>query len=120
MFLAILNGQRKKEFMGKVDEFLASARATLGTESGSCVFDFTGDISKNISIYLEQNPDAPYSEVFDKFIVMHEGNIKMNQISPKIFESICLHTALVLFEGSYSGIIEPNLHYIPLCKDFSI
>jgi hypothetical protein len=43
----------------------------------------------------------------------------MNQISPKMFEAIALKTALVLFEGSYSGILKPDLHYISLKKDFS-
>ena len=43
----------------------------------------------------------------------------MNQISPKIFEAIRLKTVLVLFEGKYSGIIKPNIHFIPLKKDFS-
>jgi hypothetical protein len=43
----------------------------------------------------------------------------MNQISPKIFEAISHKTALILFEGSYSGVITPHKHYIPLKKDFS-
>ena len=43
----------------------------------------------------------------------------MNQISPKIFESILVKTVLVLFEGDYSNILEPDIHYISLKKDFS-
>ena len=43
----------------------------------------------------------------------------MNQISPKIFESISLLTALILFECSYSDIVKPYVHYIPLKKDYS-
>ena len=33
--------------------------------------------------------------------------------------AIAMRTALVLFEGEYSGIVQPNRHYIPLKKDFS-
>ena len=43
----------------------------------------------------------------------------MNVISPRIFEAIALRTALVLFPGEYSGVIEAERHYIPLEKDFS-
>ena len=43
----------------------------------------------------------------------------MNQISPKIFEAISLKTVLILYEGNYSGILEPDRHYIMLKKDFS-
>ena len=49
----------------------------------------------------------------------HEGNIHLNTISPRAFEAICLGTALVLFPGHYSGILQPWRHYIPLAKDFS-
>ena len=43
----------------------------------------------------------------------------MNQISPRVFEAISLRTVLVLFEGAYSGILEPHKHYYPLAKDGS-
>lgn len=100
-------------------KFLASAKATLGTESGANVFDFTGELSLKITKYLETHPKASYDEVFDLFLSQHEGLVKMNQISPKIFEAICLNTVLVLFEGDYSGVLQPNVHYIPLKKDFT-
>ncbi|MDA9272017.1 hypothetical protein N9Q05_01360 [bacterium] len=100
-------------------EFLASSKATLGTESGSNVFDFDGSLSINITNYLLKNPQTPYQEIADLFLKEHEGLIKMNQISPKIFEAICLHTALILFEGDYSNILIPHIHYIVLKKDFS-
>jgi hypothetical protein len=43
----------------------------------------------------------------------------MNQISPKMFEAIATRTALILFEGSYSDILKPDVHFLPLKKDFS-
>lgn len=36
-----------------------------------------------------------------------------------MFEAIRLRTALVLFEGEYSGVIKPHEHYIPLKSDYS-
>jgi hypothetical protein len=100
-------------------EFLSSSKATLGTESGSTIFDYDGELSRKIKDYLIGNPHATYDEIHELFLSAHEGHVKMNQISPKIFEAICFHTALILFEGSYSGVLIPERHYIPLKKDYS-
>ncbi len=99
--------------------FLGSARATLGTESGSNVFDNDGSIADEINFMLSENPEVTFDEVFTSILAKHEKRITMNQISPKIFESILFRTALVLFEGEYSGVVQPEIHYIPLKKDFS-
>jgi len=100
-------------------DFLSNCKATLGTESGSNIFDEYGEIRKNIENALEGNPFISYEEIYDKYLAEYEGQIIMNQISPKIFEAIALKTALILFEGRYSGVIEPDIHYIVLKKDFS-
>lgn len=99
--------------------FMGSVRATLGTESGCNLFDFDGTIGDAIKAELQVNPDATYPEVRDKLLVGNESHIQMNQVSPKIFEAIRTRTVLVLFEGEYSGVVEADLHYIPLKKDFS-
>ncbi|MBN2298867.1 MAG: glycosyltransferase [Deltaproteobacteria bacterium] len=100
-------------------DFIEDCRAMLGTESGSNVFDFDGTIREDIEKELVKRPDLTYQEAYDRFLAEHESCIEMNQISPKIFEAIVLKTALVLFEGKYSGVIQPDIHYIPLKKDFS-
>lgn len=100
-------------------KFLASGKATLGTESGSNIFDDFGDIRSSIEFALKKNPKITYSEIHHKFLSENEGKVKMNQVSPKMFEAIALKTALILFEGDYSGILKPELHYISLKKDFS-
>ncbi|MBL8590354.1 MAG: glycosyltransferase [Methylobacteriaceae bacterium] len=95
--------------------FLGSCRATLGTESGANIFDFDGSLRRA----AENNANITFLEFADKYLQGREGEIIMNQISPKIFEAIRLRTALILFEGEYSGVVKPNIHYIPLMKDFS-
>lgn len=100
--------------------FLAKSKATLGTESGSNVFDDYGHIRESIKLELEKNPNITYPEVFEKYLKEHDGKrVRMNQISPRIFESILFKSALILFEGSYSGVVLPDIHFIPLKKDFS-
>jgi len=100
-------------------ELLGSARATLGTESGSNVFDFDGSLGTQIKALQARNPNMGFGEIFAQVLAPHEGLVAMNQVSPKIFEAIRLRTALVLFEGTYSGVVQPDVHFIPLKKDFS-
>jgi hypothetical protein len=95
--------------------FLGSCRATLGTESGANVFDFDGALAA----LAARNAAMPYEEFKKRFLLDHEGRVHMNQVSPKIFEAIGLRTALILFEGTYSGIVQPHVHFIPLKKDYS-
>ena len=108
---------RRKEQIYGTDwyKFIGSARATLGTESGSNIFDFPG---KLLALARELK-DKPYEEVYAEYFAAHEGPVRMNQISPRIFEAIRLRTALVLFEGDYSGVVKPDVHFIPLKKDYS-
>lgn len=98
-------------------QFLGSVRATLATESGSNVFDFDGRLKAAAAAAREAG------QSFDAFFTSHlqgaEDHVRMNQISPKVFEAIRLRTALICFEGEYSGVIEAETHYIPLKKDFS-
>ncbi|MBN2642657.1 MAG: hypothetical protein JXR78_13470 [Victivallales bacterium] len=100
-------------------EFIRDCRVTLGSESGSNVFDMDGTLIPAINQYLDENPNAEFETVYELFLKDIDGKIKMNMVSPRVFESIALGTVLVLFEGEYWDIIQPWIHYIPLKKDFS-
>jgi hypothetical protein len=100
-------------------DFIASSRATLGTESGASIADFDGSAEEAVKAYLQDHPGAPYEEVHQAVLTPYEGNVVVNVISPRVFEAASLGTALVLFPGAYSGIVSPGEHYIVLEKDFS-
>ena len=109
----------KRLYGDKWLQFLGNCRAVLGTESGSNIFDFDGKISASINSFVSCNPQASFESVYKECLQQHDGIIEMNQISPRVFEAIAMKTALVLFEGKYSGVIKPWEHFIPLKKDFS-
>ena len=100
-------------------KFVASCKTMLGVESGASVFDFEGHLQRQVDMYVSEHPDATFQEVQNKFLHPYEGLIRLNQISPRCFEAAALRTVLVLFEGEYSGILQPWRHFIPLKKDFS-
>lgn len=97
--------------------FLGSCRVTLGTESGSNVFDDDGSIRAAFERYALAHPQADYATARAAVLGACEEETIMNQVSPRIFEAIAAGTALVLYEGSYSGVVHADRHFIALRKD---
>lgn len=100
-------------------KFMFSCRAMLGTESGSNVFDWDGALEARIADIRQYRPKATDEEIYREVVKACEVPGVMNQISPRIFEAISSRTALILYEGQYSGIICPGVHFIELKKDGS-
>ena len=99
--------------------FIASCRAMLGSESGSNVFDWDGTLERRIASYRQQHRGATDDDVYTAVIAPAEAPGLMNQVSPRVFEAIACRTPLVLIEGEYSGVVQPDRHFIPLRRDGS-
>lgn len=97
--------------------FLGSCRVTLGTESGSNIFDDDGSIRAAFERYARSHPQADYATARAAVLGAHAEEPLMNQVSPRIFEAIAAGAALVLYEGSYSGVVRADRHFIALRKD---
>jgi len=100
-------------------KFIKSSRCMLGTESGSNVFDWDGTLQSKIDKYIKLNPKIDDNVIYQKLIEPLEKHGLMNQISPRVFEMAAAKTLMVLMEGSYSGVIKPYKHYLPVKKDYS-
>jgi len=100
-------------------KFIANCKAMIGVEAGVSIFDFDGNAEIETKEYLEKNPDASFSEVRKNILFKYEGNVHYRTISPRVFECAAFKTCMILFEGNYNGILLPNIHYIPLKKDYS-
>lgn len=100
-------------------QFVTNCKAMLGTESGSGVCDFTGEIQLAVENHLSRHPMATFEELRDLYFIEEDGRIMMNVISPRCFEAAALRTLMILYEGSYSGRLVPWRHYVPLKKDHS-
>lgn len=99
--------------------FLENCKATLGVESGSSVFDFTGEVQAAVNRATAADPDIPYDKLKREHFADIDGVINQRQISPRCFEAAALGTLMILYEGHYSGLLEPWRHYVPLAKDHS-
>lgn len=100
-------------------DFVASSKATLGTESGASFVDYTGQVHKAIDAFEAAHPDAPFEVVRDKFLEGRDGEVVIHVISPRCFEAACLRTLMILYPGEYSGVLQAGRHYVPLAPDHS-
>jgi hypothetical protein len=100
-------------------QFVMNCKAMLGVESGSSVFDFSGAIQAAVDRDTQREPGIGYEELKRRHFSDEDGRIDQRQISPRVFESAALRTLLVLYEGTYSGIMVAGRHYVALAKDHS-
>tara|TARA_R110002110_G_scaffold415562_1_gene651093 strand:+ start:64465 stop:65811 length:1347 start_codon:yes stop_codon:yes gene_type:complete len=127
-------GQRAKQYNLKIDISVSEqqriygqewfkkhmeSKAVLGTESGSSIWDYNGQAERDVKSTLKKYPNLKFDEVYDKVLNKYEGNLMYNASSPRLLEAISLRTTLIMFPGEYSGLCEPDKHYIALEKDFS-
>jgi hypothetical protein len=97
-------------------DFVARCRVMLGSPSGANVFDFDGSLHKRlVALY---RPGLRYGEVRDE-ILAHAVPFDMGQVSARIYEAVAFGTALALVRGNYSGVLEPDEHYVPIEPDYS-
>jgi hypothetical protein len=100
-------------------EFLARCRFVIGVEGGTSIIDWDGDIKSKTEQYLAINPTATFEEVELHCFKGKDGEYPGYAISPRHLEACLTRTCQILVEGEYSGILKPNVHYLPVKKDFS-
>lgn len=106
-------------------DFLGNAKAVLGVESGSNLFDFDGTVAARCRDYEKTyGPAAPddrqfYLDAHDRLLSAYEGNVDYAQISPRHFEAAATRSVQILYEGRYSDIFVAGKHFLPLKRDLS-
>ena len=110
--------EEKDRLYGKQwPRFLARCKAVLGVESGVTVYDLDDRVADQYERLTEQGVAVGVDELTEA--VELEDRVYYRTISPRHFEAAAMRTCQILFEGRYSGAMEPMVHYIPLRKDFS-
>jgi hypothetical protein len=115
-----LSNDETKVFHGEAwYEFLCRSRAVLGSESGASLLDENGKLRARVEDYCANHPGANFEEVERACFPGLDGNLNLHVVSPRHFEAAMSRTTQVMIEGDYSGIFIPDVHYIPIKKDFS-
>ncbi len=106
-------------------DFLGRSKAVLGVESGTNLFDFTGEVETWCREFEKDHPnsdhlsEAFYNEAHRAYLHKFEGNVNYAQISPRHLEAAATRSVQILYEGYYSGVLIPNRHFVPLRRDLA-
>jgi hypothetical protein len=98
--------------------FLARCRTVLGCESSVSLHDPAGRVRAAVERYVAAHPEAGFEEVRSECFAGQDHSLSVAVLSPRHLESCITRTCQVLIEGRYSGVLEPDRHYIPLRPDF--
>ena len=100
-------------------KFLASARYTIGAESGSSLLDREGDIAAKVNAFLAAHPEASFEEVERNCFAGQDGNLQLAVLGPRHLEACATRTCQILIRGDYNGLLKAGIHYIPVPPDLS-
>ena len=99
--------------------FLGRCKAVLGVESGTSYIDLEDEVYRDYQQRLADGRPVTLDALRTGPLGRWDGNFSYRTISPRHFEAAAFRICQVLFEGEYSGVLAPMVHYIPLKKDFS-
>lgn len=100
-------------------DFLGNCQYVLGVEGGTSIHDEKGSIKLATEEFNSEYPDASFEEIESACFPNIDGNFHGFAISPRHLEACMTGTCQILTEGYYSGVLMPNVHYIPVSKDLS-
>ena len=98
--------------------FLNRCKGQLGTEAGGEYFDLDESTRCGVIRFLAERPGAGFDEVRREFFA-EPRPVTLRLLSGRNVEAAGTRTVQLLFEGHYGGYLQPDVHYIPLKKDFS-
>lgn len=99
--------------------FLNRCKGQIGTEAGTDYFELTDETRVRVNAYVNDHPEVGFDEIQKRFFRDYQGPVPMRIISGRNIEAAGTMTVQLLFEGRYDGYFQPDVHYIPLAKDFS-
>jgi hypothetical protein len=99
--------------------FIARCKTMLGVESGTTCFDLEDEVYEEYCRLAKREGEVTLDNLRGGALDRWENRIFYRTIGPRHFEAAALGVCQVLFEGCYSGLMEPMTHYIPLRRDFS-
>ena len=100
-------------------DFVEESKFILGSNSGSSLLDPEGKIRHKVEKYIASHSKASFEDVRDACFPTEDDKWKFTAISPRNIEAALLETVQICTPGSYSGIMFPEEHYIPLEPDGS-
>jgi len=99
--------------------FVANCRGMLGVETGTSVFDLDDSARERAEALELAEPGIGFDELERRVLHEYEARIPYRTVGPRHFEAAAFRVCQILYEGRYNDVLEPNVHYLELKKDWS-
>lgn len=99
--------------------FLDRCKGQLGAEAGGDYFELDDRTRAAVHAYEAEHPEATFEDVHRRFFAGYGPSVPIRIISGRQVEAAGTRTVQILFEGRYDGYFLPDVHYIPVRKDFA-
>ena len=100
--------------------FLENSKFCLVTASGSSLLDPKGDIRFCANQFVAYNPNASFREIEMKCFAGNDNQNRYTALSPRNIEAALAETVQIATPGTYSELMQPYEHFIPLLKNSNI
>lgn len=97
--------------------FLNRCRFTLASEAGAPYVDRSDAIHMAVERRLQQDPGASLAELRQEHTERLAELPSGKHITSRHFEAMGCGTCQILLRGAYNGILEPDVHYLPIAPD---
>ena len=109
--LDILGAEADRLYGDSWYAFLANCRCVLGVESGVSAFDLEDEVLTEYLALERENGTVALEDL--QSLPRWEDRVFYRTISPRHFEAAAFRVCQVLFEGQYSGALEPMVALHP-------
>lgn len=99
--------------------FMENSKFCLVAPSGSSILDPWNEIRGCVRAFTALRRNATFEEIEKHCFPGMDGEHVFTAISPRNIEAALAQTVQIAVEDSYSGLLEPYEHYIPLDKNCS-
>ncbi len=98
-------------------DFIEDSKCVLVSNSGSSLWDPEGEFRIKVNQFLRSHPGASFDDVKGNVFEKEDGEYVFTAISPRNIEAALAETVQICTPGSYSNIMLPDEHYVPLELD---
>jgi hypothetical protein len=99
--------------------FMEDSKFCLVAPSGSSILDPWNEIRKCVQAFTALRPNASFGAIEEHCFPGIDGDHAFTAVSPRNIEAALAQTVQLAVVDSYSGLLEPYEHYIPLDADCS-
>ncbi|MGC4094744.1 MAG: hypothetical protein QM756_43865 [Polyangiaceae bacterium] len=100
-------------------DLLRSTWAIPGAESGTYYLERDSSAYHRAEAYVLAHPNTTLEYVRETYYTGGTWPVSGKMLSSRHLEPMGTKTCQILVEGEYSGVLAPDVHYIPLAKDLS-